>query len=566
MRQEELGGEHVAMSSEAEKEFASLISAFLDDKLSIHERKTLADLVSKDTELQRRYVESCQTHAMMSWEYGVIPETLLHGTEYTGHDVCIKTKPPTAIWCWQLCTMASWILLLACGAWIISQPPSVTFVPIEQGKHAHDEAQIPWDKREVHAFLTRTRGDALLTVPSFDIEIKEGESLRRGRYYFSDGLVEITFNSNVEVIIESPAEFEIISDQKLLLHLGRASATVPLEGIGFMVETPSIALVDYGTEFSVDVSPDRASEVHVFSGEVGVTPKLAPEGHKGLRLITNQATRVGPRSGIAEGIDIDRDRFVRNLADSQSSMSRYEEYMSQMRPVHFFKMEPSANGMTLPDYGSRQSEAVLLVDQMEFLPYKPGRVGNSLYLRGPTSHAYAKVPEFLPISTGQMTVCAWVKADSRPHWAAIAKHWAIELDENNQPYGMGGQFHFGLHNHHGDLEVQVRDKSKSLIKVREHEPLPLGTWQHVAFVVNGEALTLYRNGKEVGSSKCDGLAVDGPVSLGIGAKLTPDCTQPDERNPGFWHGRIDELTIFDRALSAESITQVYEAALLELDE
>ncbi|GAA4437027.1 LamG-like jellyroll fold domain-containing protein [Bremerella cremea] len=551
------------MDSQKQQELTELINLLLDDHLSDSQRDRLSELLRDDREAQQLYAEYCQAHAMLAWEHGVLPEV--------DFDPMLSERLPTeqstsrlqALRWWQRFALAASVLcMLTLGSSIylalrqqapVAQvEPSTPDVP-----EAIQPPRVPWSERTIFATFVTGRG-ARLFAEDLPTNLRQGDSLRSGHYRLSDGFAEVKFRNNVEVLIESPADFEIVSDMKMIMHRGRLSASVSPEGIGFSVETPSIDLTDFGTEFAVDVLPNQTSEVHVFSGEVKVAPKLAPVDQERVQLNANQATRVLGTSGIPEGIDIAMDRFFRHLNETPEGDEAYQQLITNLDPVSLYRMAPSVDGVILADQGPNHSDGILLADHMINPPFKPGRIGSSLYLEGPYAGAYAKVPRYVPVEKGAITVCAWVKANSRPRWAAIAKHWSIEFDENNSPYGIGGQFHFGLHDYTGDLEVQVRDKDANVIKLREYQPLPLGQWQHVAFVADGQNVRLYRNAVEVASARCDGLATNGPPSMAIGAKLSHDCSQPDDRNPGYWHGRIDELAIFDRALTPDELSQLFE--------
>ena len=74
-----------------------------------------------------------------------------------------------------------------------------------------------------------------------------------------------------------------------------------------------------------------------------------------------------------------------------------------------------------------------------------------------------------------------------------------------------------------------------------------GTWQHVAATYDGSAIKLYVNGAEVGSTPATGILVPVTADLTIG-----ECNQAFER-------RIDEVDLFDRALSQSEIQTIYNA-------
>jgi hypothetical protein len=64
---------------------------------------------------------------------------------------------------------------------------------------------------------------------------------------------------------------------------------------------------------------------------------------------------------------------------------------------------------------------------------------------------------------------------------------------------------------------------------------------------------LYHNGVEVGASRYNGIARETlHKELGIGCCAT---TPGHDTYP--WHGRLDEIAIFNHALTAEQVRQLY---------
>ena len=168
--------------------------------------------------------------------------------------------------------------------------------------------------------------------------------------------------------------------------------------------------------------------------------------------------------------------------------------------------------------------------------------------RGVSTKSYAFVEDYPKATEDRLSVVSWVYADSRPTWASIAKNWA--LDET-------GQFHFGLKDFEGGLEVQIRDADGGTVWVTEKKPFPLEKWQHVAFVADGEFVLLYRNGRKVAREPYDGLVDPTFPSLGIGRKLSSKANINQEGSVGYWDSIMDELAIFNHALSAEDIKRLY---------
>ncbi len=83
--------------------------------------------------------------------------------------------------------------------------------------------------------------------------------------------------------------------------------------------------------------------------------------------------------------------------------------------------------------------------------------------------------------------------------------------------------------------------------------VPTGQWTHVAGVYDGQAVRLYVNGAALGG----GTAVAGSIT----AATNPLNIGRDPSNPTvrFYHGLIDEVEIFDRALSAAEVAAIYNA-------
>ena len=111
----------------------------------------------------------------------------------------------------------------------------------------------------------------------------------------------------------------------------------------------------------------------------------------------------------------------------------------------------------------------------------------------------------------------------------------------------------------GELEAHMVDSSGKEVVVRDTIPLPLNTWHHVAFVADGKMLRLYRNGREVDAKPYHKLHRDPRIkALAIGTKLNLTGDAPEERDFNMWDGRLDELAIFNHALTAKQILDLYQ--------
>jgi ferric-dicitrate binding protein FerR (iron transport regulator) len=126
------------------------------------------------------------------------------------------------------------------------------------------------------------------------------------------GLAEFQFQCGARVILEGPAQLELLSATSARLHRGKLTARMPPGASGFEVLSPQGKVVDLGTEFGIAVSEEGATSVRVFEGrvEVQVVGAAAPSA---VSLTQNQVAR------IADGkVTIDPPEppghFVRSLA------------------------------------------------------------------------------------------------------------------------------------------------------------------------------------------------------------------------------------------------------------
>jgi hypothetical protein len=82
--------------------------------------------------------------------------------------------------------------------------------------------------------------------------------------------------------------------------------------------------------------------------------------------------------------------------------------------------------------------------------------------------------------------------------------------------------------------------------VSTHRKLPMNTWQHLAVVYNGTTAIVYINGQSVASGSGSlGTAIAAPLKIGNAGS----CQS--------FTGLIDEVAIFNRALSASEIRAIY---------
>lgn len=139
------------------------------------------------------------------------------------------------------------------------------------------------------------------------------------------GVVKIEYDNGVEVVLEGPARFAMVTPTELRLDHGRLFAHVSEEGFGYTVTTPSSRVVDLGTEFGVEAHRDGDCELHVFQGKtLLVSPDVT--NHNVSRVVTTgQARRVDSGSRAVREIALETTVFVRQVDAREGVLWRGED-------------------------------------------------------------------------------------------------------------------------------------------------------------------------------------------------------------------------------------------------
>ena len=509
-----------------ENELNELLAAFIDDELTEEQRRRLAEIVQYDADARARFLEHCRMHAALAWEHGVLGNLSFSTAPEANAENVVEVSFRNRIG--RPLAIAAGIALVIGLVWQAALP---------------SVRRNAWLTGPAVGTVERSAGGKL-SAEDLAVSLVAGDALRPGDYLLEGGLINLRFENGVEVVVEAPARFRVESSERFVLHSGRLSANVPPAGKGFTVQTPDADVIDHGTEFGVEVTKGVGSEIHVFQGEVEVKSRTMKA--ETLRLFTDQATRVDEVDGSPAGITVAPDRFLRSFDEPSAS---YAKRIQQLDPVMYFRMAPSSDGLTLTDHSGNGLHAQIHPGTAGQPLFGRGRLGSAFKIRGARTRSHAVVSDYPKTTNSQLTVMAWVRATSRPRWASIAKNWGE---------GELGQFHFGLLDHTGELEIRIRGPKRGGSRVQDSEPFPIGVWQHVAFVADGTTLRLYRNGREVGSTTHRPIGPPTIKALALGAK--PIGNHP--RYPGapsdFWHGRIDEFALFNHALDGSTIRELYE--------
>ena len=383
-----------------------------------------------------------------------------------------------------------------------------------------------------------------------------GAPLDPGWLRLKSGLAQVVFYSGARVVIEGPAEFQIISPSEASCRLGRLTAEVPPQARGFRIATPQMNVTDLGTVFGLDVKAG-ATELHVFKGSVEFlpasgTPKQSllegsgavAEGSRPPRLITANA------SGFASLFDLQGKSVA-------AESSRYDQWRASSQRLNqdpsllvHFDFEHAAPSDWRLHNASRESAAVPdgTIVGCQWVegrwPTKP-----ALEFRGVSDRVRLSVPgEF-----ESLTLAAWVRIHGLDRqfnslfmcdgFDAGTLHWLIRKD------GVLGLTVIGAGA--GNYQIVA---SPSVLGLDQ-----FGMWLHVAVVLDGGArrVTHFVNGQRVSEKR---LKIHSPFRIGTAelgnwnARGFPDNDPFMIRN---FSGAMDEFCLFSRALPDAEIRALY---------
>ncbi len=192
--------------------------------------------------------------------------------------------------------------------------------------------------------------------------------------------------------------------------------------------------------------------------------------------------------------------------------------------------------------------------------FSAGEVGQAFSFSG--AGQYVKIPGSAELDPGsQVTVEFWMRAD--PDNAMDTIQGLVASDFYDVGIWPGRSFSerfgidFGISTDSGQYFSMIADANGG------GAPVTPGVWHHVAATYDGAQIELYIDGRLWGNpvpatGRISPMLPTSSVSLGSedGRTYCPQCV----RNR-YFKGRIDEVDIFDRALSADEIHALYAAGV-----
>jgi hypothetical protein len=170
-----------------------------------------------------------------------------------------------------------------------------------------------------------------------------------------------------------------------------------------------------------------------------------------------------------------------------------------------------------------------------------GKVGGAYQVGRNLGHLQVANPEPWAFGQRPFSICLWLQMSARPG----QENMLIAQDEGG---GEHNKWAFELNE--GNIDFHIYSPGRADSRIAAHPWVPeVGKWYHLAMTRNGGTYSLYVDGVCVSTDRnaVPLPAANAPLTIGQGEGL-------------YVEGTIDDVIIFDRALSQEDVREIQSAA------
>ena len=505
-----------------------LLDRYLDEALTPEERTELEQTLRAAPQAREMFWQHTRFHAVLR-EFGA---------EFRGRELAVEPSR------WRALAESFGGFRIHPG-WVVAAATVLFAV-----------ATIWWVRREAGRPVDGTTTGVAVLTQAIDLAWAPGAqmhatgaALSPGWLRLQSGLAQIEFSDGARVLLEGPAELQVISRGEAFCRSGRLSVQVPPAARGFKVSTPKLAVVDLGTAFGL-VAGEGSTELHVFEGKV----KLEGAGAPKAELVTGEALAVDAgghwRQFAASAALFPDATALQEKArfDWQRRKEAWRTYSNALRSdptllaCYLFegdsRFEPSLrNAVT----GSDRASDGAIVGCRWVEGRWPGK--NALEFKGTGGRVRLESPG----AFDALTLATWVRVDSLDSaFSSLLMADAFDAGGMHWQITKNGSVRLGIQ---GPQNRGHQDCNTPAI----FGPERLGQWVHLAVVIDRvtHRVAHYVDGREVSAHT---LKFDVPLGFGraeIG-NWNP-ATRRDSAPIRSLNGRMDELLVFRRALDVQEV-------------
>jgi hypothetical protein len=550
------------MNQEELKQLQDLCEAAVEGRLTPQTQERLERIVLESAEARRFYVAYLHQHAALQWSTADL--TPAPRPAPLDADELAESAPPSVSapsrtrkrWALKwLGTIAAAMAASLLVVFWLKRPQPGPLEPIAR-QESPEGAQASEPLDFTVAVLAYAPGAEWADAEAAP---RTGTPLPPGWLRLKAGYAQLEFYSGATVILEGPADLQLLSRMEAYCERGKLRVTVPPHAQGFAIRTPKVELVDLGTEFGVQVDEGKGTEIQVFQGKVELYDAGSNRGEMPRDVLSTGQGLLVSEPGETRPVASDPSAFrtARELA-AQTEVQmrrRHEQWLADSLSLrkdpslvayYSFQAEEAWSRTLLDEAGDRE---VAHDGAIVGCTWGEGRwpLKQALEFKQVSDRVRVNIPgEF-----DSITLAAWVRIDGLPNlnnsllmadgWDPGEVHWQLVsggmlvLGVQSEPKGKGW--------HYDAPDVLTPDY--------------FGRWIQLALVYNKDAalVTHYLNGRPV---LVQSIPMDIPLRFGETEIGNWNISTLHNSTPvRYFTGAIDELMIFSRALREQEIEGLY---------
>ena len=372
------------------------------------------------------------------------------------------------------------------------------------------------------------------------------------------GFAEIVLNSGARLLLEAPVKIDLETASRVYLERGRLVANIEQSAEDrFVVRMANSTVVDFGTEFGVEVDETGQTNTYVFKGTVELRQGSDPLKYDNkLPLQAGQSGRVR-RSGELVRVPAEPQHFINVMP------SPYEYAVLKTRPLYYGRFEQDQQSLLrnrMDLHINPKNKLMGTVHYVEGPNLGDNRANNALYLSG-DENDYGVISDMVSeiAESGALTLALWVRSEP-----AKAPFRTI-MYTRNESEGYRNSNHLRMTDDNKfDFVMTGEDRGEDVTIDVLSNPVAVNQWNHVVVSYSGGGeLKLYVNGRLEASrnltANIQTLPSDifwcigsGPLGFNSIAESSNDIAP--------FKGCIDEVSLYNRAITAEEVRMLYKAA------
>lgn len=395
-----------------------------------------------------------------------------------------------------------------------------------------------------------------------------------------DGYAEMQMAGGARVVMQGPISLELIDGNRLALASGKLVAHVPERAHGFTVQTPSTTIVDLGTEFGVDVLSQGQTRVQVYTGMVDLHRPSEPNRLRAMRA--GDACVVDAEH--VHDVTFDAVSFARHLpSDGQGVVDAgpktYSDIVRSHDPLVWWSFDELVDGCVVD-----RGRAVANSRAVDGLRLTPSPMGQAASIDGSCAPISLADDRALPLRT-DFTIEAWIRVEAGTDFSArliSTRDLSSAADRSGVGFGFGlaggkdmrsgyVRRFFDINGQKGQPNaLSLKFTAYGVFDVYTEQPISTGRWVHVAAVyADGHPVQMFIDGEPArmlsvvpaGSNLANAKIYQAWVASE--AVRASDQSPMIGRNPTGaatsepFLGDVDELIVYDKALSDEAIHKLY---------